>query len=295
MPKTRGTGLLMLWTDVDAAHEAEFNRWYNEEHLHHLLKVPGFLSAGRYEAISGGPKYLAMYELEDVSALRTSAFLDEVRFRPSPWRTKASGGHVGRNYLVQGYRQIFPARTNPVELTMGPSPYLQMGRMDIPAAFEEEWNAWYSTVYVPDYLNVPGVIRARRYMVVDGQPKYHRLRVRAGGRAEERGVEPGAGSQSLDASHPALHEARRGLARRLQAHLPRPGLARGREPRAPDRPRDRGGHERQRRRREHDGGGAGAPELAHAGASRCPRRSCRSRPRTPADGRAGGTAPASRS
>ena len=24
MPKTRGTGLLMLWTDVDPEHEAEF-------------------------------------------------------------------------------------------------------------------------------------------------------------------------------------------------------------------------------------------------------------------------------
>ncbi|HEV2054206.1 MAG TPA: hypothetical protein VGV06_03420, partial [Methylomirabilota bacterium] len=172
MSKTRGTGLLMLWTDVDPEHEVEFNRWYNEEHIQHLLKVPGFLSAGRYAALSGGPKYLAMYELEEPSVLRTSSFLDDVRFRPSPWRTKTSGGHVGRNYIVQAYRQIHPARTNPVELTMGPSPYLQMGRMDIPAQVEEEWNAWYNTVYIPDYLTVPGVIRVRRFMVVEGQPKY---------------------------------------------------------------------------------------------------------------------------
>ncbi len=33
MAKTRGTGLLMRWTDVDPQHEAEFNRWYDEEHL----------------------------------------------------------------------------------------------------------------------------------------------------------------------------------------------------------------------------------------------------------------------
>ena len=26
MPKTRGTGLLMAWTDIDPAHEDEFNR-----------------------------------------------------------------------------------------------------------------------------------------------------------------------------------------------------------------------------------------------------------------------------
>ena len=54
MAKTRGTGLLMAWTDVDPAHEAEFNRWYDEEHIHRLLAVPGFLSAARYRALRGG-------------------------------------------------------------------------------------------------------------------------------------------------------------------------------------------------------------------------------------------------
>ena len=82
MAKTRGTGLLMLWTDIDAEHEAAFNRWYDEEHLERLLAVPGFLSASRYVALRGGPRYLTMYELEDVAVLRTAAFLDEVRFRP---------------------------------------------------------------------------------------------------------------------------------------------------------------------------------------------------------------------
>ena len=51
-------------------------------------------------------------------------------------------------------------------------PYLQMGRMDIPAAMEEEFNAWYNTVYIPGYLTVPGVMGVRRFVVIDGQPKY---------------------------------------------------------------------------------------------------------------------------
>jgi len=172
MGKTRGTGLLMLWTDVDPPHEAEFNRWYNEEHIAHLLEVPGFLSGGRYRALKGGPKYLAMYELEDPNVLRTAAFLDAVRFKPSPWRARASGGHIGRNYILNGYRQIYPARTNPIELTMEMPRYLQMGRMDIPAHLEEEFHAWYNTAYIPGYLTVPGVLRARRFAVIDGQPKY---------------------------------------------------------------------------------------------------------------------------
>jgi len=172
MAKTRGMGLLMLWCDVDQEHEAEFNRWYDEEHIKRLTSVPGFLNGGRYVALKGGPKYLAMYELEDHHVLRSAAFLDEVRYKPSPWRQKTSGGHVGRNYILNAYRQLFPARTNPVEATMEMPPYLQMGRMDIPAAMEEEFNAWYDTVYIPGYLTVPGVMGVRRFTVIDGQPKY---------------------------------------------------------------------------------------------------------------------------
>jgi hypothetical protein len=172
MAKTRGTGLLMLWTDVDAEHEAEFNRWYDEEHVKRLLSVPGFLSAGRYVAVKGGPKYLAMYELEEPNVLRTAAFLDEVRYKPSPWRAKTSGGHVGRNYILNAYRQIFPARTQPIEATMEPAPALQIGRIDVPAAIEEEFNAWYDTAYIPGYLKVDGCLRARRFVAIDGQPKY---------------------------------------------------------------------------------------------------------------------------
>ena len=61
-----------------------------------------------------------------------------------------------------------PVRT----ATMGPAPFLQMGRIDIAAAMEEEFNDCYNTAYIPGYLTVPGCIRARRYLAVEGQPKY---------------------------------------------------------------------------------------------------------------------------
>jgi hypothetical protein len=69
----------MVWSDVDAEFEAEFNRWYDEEHIARLLEVPGFLSAGRYVALRGGPKYLAMYELEDHNVLSAGGALDTGR------------------------------------------------------------------------------------------------------------------------------------------------------------------------------------------------------------------------
>src|SRR5215211_7013073 len=96
MAKTRGTGLLMVWADIDPAYEAEFNRWYDEEHIGHLLTVPGFLSAGRYEALKGGPKYLALYELEDHNVLRSAAYLDAVKYRPSSARERAGTSRIAR-------------------------------------------------------------------------------------------------------------------------------------------------------------------------------------------------------
>lgn len=172
MPKTRGTGLLMVWTDIAPEHDTAFNRWYDEEHIPRLLRIPGVLSAGRYVAVRGGPKYLALYELEDHLVMQSAAFRDGVRYQPSADRQRLSGGHAGRNYILNLYRQIFPARTNPAEATMGPAPALQMGRIDVPAHYEEEFNDWYNTAYIPPYLKVPGVLRARRFIAIDGQPKY---------------------------------------------------------------------------------------------------------------------------
>ena len=60
----KGRGIFMVYVDIDAKDTQEFNEWYNKEHLPELLSVPGILSAARYEAVKGGPQYLACYELE---------------------------------------------------------------------------------------------------------------------------------------------------------------------------------------------------------------------------------------
>ncbi len=47
--------------------EADFNRWYNEEHAPHLLRYRGAVSAKRYRSIMGEDKYqyMAVYEVQD--------------------------------------------------------------------------------------------------------------------------------------------------------------------------------------------------------------------------------------
>jgi len=60
----KGKGIFLVYTDIDPTHDEEFNAWYDTEHLADLLRLPGFLEAARYVAVKGGPKYLAVYDIE---------------------------------------------------------------------------------------------------------------------------------------------------------------------------------------------------------------------------------------
>ena len=171
MDAKKGTGLLMVWAEVPADKEPDFNRWYNEEHLPERLSVPGFLSAARYEAVKGGPKHLAVYELESAAVLDSPAY-KKVQANPTPWTKRCSPDVIGTTFIRNVYTMIHPKAPTPGLASSAMAPALQIGRMDVPAQVEAAWNEWYSTIYVPNYEKVPGVIRGRRYRAVEGTPTY---------------------------------------------------------------------------------------------------------------------------
>ena len=55
--------LFVSLTEIPAEHEAEFNRWYDEEHLPRISAVPGVLRARRFFDPVGKPRYVALYDL----------------------------------------------------------------------------------------------------------------------------------------------------------------------------------------------------------------------------------------
>ena len=68
-------GQLSIWTDVDPAHEADFNRWYDREHLQERLAIPGFRRARRFRALGSSPRpYLALYDTENLQVFRSPAY-----------------------------------------------------------------------------------------------------------------------------------------------------------------------------------------------------------------------------
>ncbi len=171
MTAKRGTGLLMVWCDVPADKEAEFNHWYNEEHLAERLAVPGFLSAARYEAVKGGPKHLAVYELESALVMQSPAY-KKVSANPTPWTQRSGPPAIATSFIRNVYSMIHPRALSPIVADSRLAPALQLGRMDVPAEVDAEFNEWYNTIYVPNYEKVPGVIRGRRYRATEGTPTY---------------------------------------------------------------------------------------------------------------------------
>src|SRR5271167_3697013 len=69
-----GKGMLLTSMDIDEAHEAEFNRWYDREHLEERVAIPGFIEARRYVAEEGAPKYLSLYSTETFKVLDSHAY-----------------------------------------------------------------------------------------------------------------------------------------------------------------------------------------------------------------------------
>lgn len=70
----QGTALLAVIADAEPEREGEVVEWYDTEHLVERMECPGFLRARRFEAVSGEPKFLALYDLADLGALETPEY-----------------------------------------------------------------------------------------------------------------------------------------------------------------------------------------------------------------------------
>jgi hypothetical protein len=165
---TKGRAIYLVYTDLlDDKYDQEFNAWYDTRHLPQLKAIAGILDAARYVAVKGGPKYLAVYELENAEVIRSDAFVN----RPTTDQDKRMSPRViGKNFTRILGEQIFPDRLENADRPM--APVLQIGRMSVPEGVDAEWNAWYNGEYIPGYRTVPGVLYARRFRVLEGEVRY---------------------------------------------------------------------------------------------------------------------------
>jgi hypothetical protein len=98
-----GRGLLLVWTDVVPALEAEFNAWYDRDHVRERVSgIPGVERGRRFVAYRGGPKYLAAYDIPSASVMISEPYLalrgtrdpDSLRFIPQFRNTRKLVGTI---------------------------------------------------------------------------------------------------------------------------------------------------------------------------------------------------------
>ena len=84
-----GKGMLLTSMDIDPADEADFNRWYDREHLLERVAISGFLEARRYVAHQGAPKYLCLYSTATFDVLDSPAYREKLA-HPTDWSTRTT-------------------------------------------------------------------------------------------------------------------------------------------------------------------------------------------------------------
>lgn len=97
---TAQPGILAIFNDCRAGREAEFEVWFQGEHLLERLAVPGFLFGRRHKAISGSAGYFNYYLVESPDVLTSKPYLDRLDDPTPMTRTIMSEVFVNMNRTV---------------------------------------------------------------------------------------------------------------------------------------------------------------------------------------------------
>ena len=84
LPPANAGGLLLNAMNVVPDFDAEFNEWYDKEHIPALAAVPGVLAARRFRG-TGNRKYVALYHLDGPEVQESDEWK---KARESDWTTR---------------------------------------------------------------------------------------------------------------------------------------------------------------------------------------------------------------
>lgn len=69
-----GNGILISSMEVRPDEEADFNAWFDREHLGERVAIPGFIDARRYESAGTPTRYLQIYNTTGFEVLDSPAY-----------------------------------------------------------------------------------------------------------------------------------------------------------------------------------------------------------------------------
>ncbi|MBV9323752.1 MAG: hypothetical protein JO352_08210 [Chloroflexi bacterium] len=168
----------MYWVGMDldpaisAAEKDELSTFYSRVHVPEVVAAnPGFVGGSRYElldpdprgGVHAGPRWLAVYELEDEAAATTYAQRNEA---PADNRPKYSEWPASRKYLNTVWRLQWRHLATCGTARQLPDSIFMVG-MNVPADTDAaglaEFNTFYTNTHVPEVIEYGGYSRGTRF------------------------------------------------------------------------------------------------------------------------------------
>jgi hypothetical protein len=94
-------GVILVSMNVDPAREDEFNDWYNLEHIPHFNRLAGVITARRFRAIEGEPRYVALYHVANTDIYATPGWMAA---NDTPWILRMRRFQRDRTYFMFRHR-----------------------------------------------------------------------------------------------------------------------------------------------------------------------------------------------
>jgi antibiotic biosynthesis monooxygenase (ABM) superfamily enzyme len=162
----RGNIIRIVSVDVDPQNEAEFNRWYNEEHEPLLQKVPGVIATFKGKNLGEkGQKYFFLYVHKNIEVQKSEVYREASTTKWAKEVRPFLKNFEGRNYEV-----ILPGRL-PGSVDKGN--IIRTVEVSVALEQEQDFNDWYNKEHIPTLMKVPGVISVWRAINLGEKgPKY---------------------------------------------------------------------------------------------------------------------------
>lgn len=148
--------------------EAEFNEWYDTEHIPLRMAVPGFVSAQRYKTEDDLRNYLAVYEMSSAENLKSQEY-DVVKNQPSELTKKMLGSVSGfTRYIGVCLGEQWQSG---LDDPLSHAQYIYAVFFSVPQEDQADFDGWYSEDHVPVLLECSDWVGTRRFEVIDGAPQ----------------------------------------------------------------------------------------------------------------------------
>lgn len=183
-------GLWITWYDLPPANRDSYFEWLNSAYIPRVLERPGVLWAAHYAA-EVNPTYSGnkgrLKRTTDTSVPTGTRFMllfggtePNVFVNPAPAQFHATLADQGRSMLgmrsgVRSAILVEQARVEGPERARFPdgAPCIQLGSYNTASYQEEDELAdWYEQWYLACCADVPGCVRARKYVSVSGWAKH---------------------------------------------------------------------------------------------------------------------------